>query len=1185
MNTPRQIAKAFYLAVLSSLAVSAQSAEFHTHLLALSGETITGEPDGSVLLGFSEPIISNTGDVAYMGFMSPDSGSTIRSGIYVSSVGGTPILLVERGQPAAGFADGRVYTEFLDLSMNPKGNISFYAKIEGSEPLPTPLRRGALYVTTQTGLTPIAVVGEPVLGVSNTILAPGPNQAFNNSGQLLFFGALRDAQGGVLSEGVAGLFLFDGTQTILQARLGENHPDPSRSQILYNFRYDGRPRLNASGDFAIRVTYREPDGSRDLLSESAILGSLGNGVEVLYQGGNSVPGMPGYVFRGFSNPALNTSGQIAFSATIGSSNNTEIKDALFGPTASGLGLIVKEGDPAPGVNDGALFGQISHPALSDDGTLVFNSLLRDTGNVTTLPNDDTIFRRTPDGEIDVIAREGEPLPGATNGELIGSLNNQAINANGFITFLTNRYINNTSLGNALLVYDPHLKELRTIARTGQEIDVNPDPEMEDIRTIAAVYIDTVSSHGGQTGGVDGRSTTINDTNQIVYKLVFADRSEGVYITTVPEPTSLGLLAFGAMLLLYRRNVASLRTPANAVPRVVKRTIIALAATFLSAVCSIAPAIAQVSFETRALTGNDAPGTGVGVVFGGLSSPFNVFSAPLLNENGGVAFTASITGPGIEDRNGWGIWSERGNALNTVVLGGPGAPGLNSGELLLRADLTALNADGHTAFRGYVAGSLIDQSNDEGIWSEGTGVLTQLARESEPAIEIPDATYRDLGVPQINASGQTIFLSGFKRTGQSYTRKDSGIWLTTTTGNTELLVKRGDPAPGPNGGIFDDVSQSEAIAFNQAGETAVSAYTGSFAGIWKTTAGILDHIVSTDQAIDSTVEGVNFEVACAIPVLNAAGQIAVEAYLSGDNVHGGNNRSILAMRGAGLDIIAREGDEAPGTGSGVVFGDNGVNTSALNINEAGQVAFHHPLSGSGVDATNNRGIWSDAGGSLSLIARSGDTPPGFDSEIAFWGVGDPQLNDRGYVMFTAMLTPREHLGASSHFIESNSERSIWIADPTGQLRLIIQSGMAFDVNDDPNISELKIIDEISVNQNQAINDANQIAFRLNFEDGSQGVFVATIQDPLLLSGDTDGDGDIDDTDLGTAFSNYTGPEGRGKTAADGDTDNDGDVDDADLGTAFSAYTGPLSPANVPEPASALLLTMSALAFTRRRRLHD
>ena len=55
----------------------------------------------------------------------------------------------------------------------------------------------------------------------------------------------------------------------------------------------------------------------------------------------------------------------------------------------------------------------------------------------------------------------------------------------------------------------------------------------------------------------------------------------------------------------------------------------------------------------------------------------------------------------------------------------------------------------------------------------------------------------------------------------------------------------------------------------------------------------------------------------------------------------------------------------------------------------------------------------------------------------------------------------------------------------------------------------------------------------------------------------------------------------RTASQGDTDGDGDVDDSDLGTSFSGYTGPLTAA-VPEPTSLALLGLGGLLIARRRR---
>ena len=117
-----------------------------------------------------------------------------------------------------------------------------------------------------------------------------------------------------------------------------------------------------------------------------------------------------------------------------------------------------------------------------------------------------------------------------------------------------------------------------------------------------------------------------------------------------------------------------------------------------------------------------------------------------------------------------------------------------------------------------------------------------------------------------------------------------------------------------------------------------------------------------------------------------------------------------------------------------------------------------------------------------------------------------------------------------------------------------------------------------------NNALDISPEISASVATAGTFVAqaSFSRPLLTPGDTDGDSDIDDADLGNLLANYTGPDATGKTPSDGDTDYDGDIDDSDLGTAFASYTGPIAPPTVPEPTTLILSAIGgSVALLRRR----
>ena len=136
-------------------------------------------------------------------------------------------------------------------------------------------------------------------------------------------------------------------------------------------------------------------------------------------------------------------------------------------------------------------------------------------------------------------------------------------------------------------------------------------------------------------------------------------------------------------------------------------------------------------------------------------------------------------------------------------------------------------------------------------------------------------------------------------------------------------------------------------------------------------------------------------------------------------------------------------------------------------------------------------------------------------------------------------------------------------------------MLFNLNDDP-----YEMNNLAGNMDTAFIEAQLIQLlKQRLEENSGDTSWITVS---FLAGDTDGDGDVDDSDLGALFANYTGPGATGMGFYDGDTDGDGDVDDSDMGTAFANYTGPLGPTDVPEPTAAIaLLAGIGLCFRRRR----
>lgn len=513
--------------------------------------------------------------------------------------------------------------------------------------------------------------------------------------------------------------------------------------------------------------------------------------------------------------------------------------------------------------------------------------------------------------------------------------------------------------------------------------------------------------------------------------------------------------------------------------------------------AMSPAIShgEVTFDTVALSGDPAPGTPAGVTFGEFSTPFlndigeAAFSAtlagpgvvstnnyglfsevggglrlvaregdpapgtpagvtfssqsnPVLNIAGQAAFSTSLTGTGVDFTNNQALYLESGGTLDLIVRAGDPAAGLPAGVVHTGfLNNIALNDAGQIAFGSFQAGPGVnDYTDDHSLYLYSGGTFNLIARAGTPAPDIAaDANFSGLyHAPRLNNAGQMAFLCGLVGTGANSSNNSSAIF-SEAGGSLGLVAQSGNPAPGAPAGVT--FRSFEPLEFNDAGDTAFFAYLdgpgidGTNDGsIFMETGGTLAPVVLAGDPAPGAGAGVNINW-LTTPQLNNSGQIAFRGGLAGSGVDSANDGAIYLATGGVLDLIAREGDQAPDVEAGVNF--DRLEHSPL-VNDAGQVAFAGRLTGVGVNSSNNFGLFATRpDGVLELVARRGDL---FDVNP------DPLIVDNRLI-------------SSIYFFN--------VPDGSGQI-------------------------------NTSLNDADQLIFGLKFSDNSTGIFIANIPEPASFA---------------------------------------------------------------------------------------
>lgn len=587
-------------------------------------------------------------------------------------------------------------------------------------------------------------------------------------------------------------------------------------------------------------------------------------------------------------------------------------------------------------------------------------------------------------------------------------------------------------------------------------------------------------------------------------------------------------------------------------------------------CCALPVVAYAqTLRTVVLTGHHATGTQIGVNYN------SFYDLPVLNSAGQTAFLGELSGSGVNSANDYGIWSEGSGPLGLVAREGDAAPGTPNGVVFTGFDsnrfLPSLNSAGRTAFLGKLIGSGIDLTNNSGIWSEGSGSMSLVAREGSPAPDVPNGVFfgEFFWGPALNSNGHTAFDVRLKGTDINFGNA-GGIW-SEASGSLSLIAREDNPVPGGLAGVrFGSLANP---VLNSNGQTAFVSYlrgddidSTNDQGVWSEGIGTLSLVAHKgDQApgMDTGVSFGNFGFSYLVPAFNSAGQTAFTAFLTGSGIDDTNDLSVWSEGSGALSLIAHEGNPAADTPVGVDF--DGFFDPTLN--SAGQVAFYAGVRGSGVvNGSNDRGIWSEGFGALSLVARGGDQAPGTAIGTSFNDfIDEPVLNSAGQVAFHGWLI--------GNGVDSTNDFGIWAQDIAGELQLIVRHGEQLEVTpgDFRTVQYVGFVGSTGdlTGRGNGFNDFGQLAFKAWFTDGTQGIFVSNlVANDGATSGDFDNDSDVDGEDF------LVWQRGGSPTP----------LSPTDLAAWENNYgTVPLPLATttqVPEPTSVMLVTLSGLIFYGR-----
>lgn len=503
--------------------------------------------------------------------------------------------------------------------------------------------------------------------------------------------------------------------------------------------------------------------------------------------------------------------------------------------------------------------------------------------------------------------------------------------------------------------------------------------------------------------------------------------------------------------------------------------------------------------TEAVTLGLGPNLGPNITFG----PFG-WSLPTIDEAGNVSFVAPLNGE-LSGYTPSGIFVHESGVLSPQLLANHQGHGPTPRFVTFYQPAIG---GGSVAFSATFVDS--DSATRHGIWVTSNGAATPVAKTGLIGAEVglgADAQFFGFSDPVMNSSGTGMFSASIG--GASLINGNGNSLWTFKDGSRRMIAATTSPGPLANTYFLrtskSSINADGRIAFIGSIDGAGVSYVGRW-GVWTYHEGQFATVaLSGNQGFGPKLEaGVAFDVP-EHPSINDAGDVAFTASLVGTSVTSSNDSGLWATGNGSLRVIAREGPNGPSPGlpAGVYYSDLRSRYQPPLIRDDGSILYYAVLSGNGVDSTNDKALFTESNGRVEVVARTGaDGPgPGLGSGINFSAFDSIATNKSGDVVIAAKLAGTR--------VSSFNDEGIWTITG-GQIAKVVRTGDVIDVDLGAGVDLRTVISTdllgrdpfTAVGSYQTLTDTGMFAFRLQFGDGSTGIFTATVPEPgslLALSG--------------------------------------------------------------------------------------